>query len=221
VIDYSAAQAQYRAAKASGNGDVVMHAENTFRDISQEILSRQDPRLVEAWEVCERYRVSAPHDQHDMRMTSQPQFVRDCENIDRRYGAATSAIRRETWKRGSRLRTWRPSRRQSPGVPEAKSRSRVKMPGSGRCRPPARLRPRGGIRAASLTGKTASNWSPQQSASRVTEQRRHCQRPTRLKSGNRRRTTGREILLRRDPNHATVSLTSRRHGNQLHPKGLR
>lgn len=48
VIDYSTAQAQYRAAKASGNGDVVTRAENTFRGISQEILSRQDPRLVDA-----------------------------------------------------------------------------------------------------------------------------------------------------------------------------
>ena len=49
VIDYSTAKAQYRTAKASGNGDVVTRAENTFRGISQEILSRQDPRLVDAW----------------------------------------------------------------------------------------------------------------------------------------------------------------------------
>jgi len=63
--------------------------------ISQEILSRQDPRLVDAWEVCELYRVEGPHDQHDVRSTFEPQFVRDCVNIDRRYGAATSAIRRD------------------------------------------------------------------------------------------------------------------------------
>ena len=95
VIDCATAQAQYRAAKASGNGDVVTHAENTFWGISQEILSRQDPGLVHAWEVCERYRVVAPHNRRDVRSTFEPQFVRDCENIDRRYDAATSAIRRD------------------------------------------------------------------------------------------------------------------------------
>jgi hypothetical protein len=95
LIDYSIAQAQYRAAKASGNSDVVTHAENTFWGISQEILSRQDPGLVDAWEVCERYRVAAPHNRRDVRSTFEPQFVRDCENIDGRYDAATSAIRRD------------------------------------------------------------------------------------------------------------------------------
>jgi hypothetical protein len=95
VIDYAIAQAQYRAAKASGNGDVVTHAENTFWGISQEILSRQDPGLVDAWEVCERYRVAAPYNQRDVRSIFEPQFVRDCDNIDRRYDAATSAIRRD------------------------------------------------------------------------------------------------------------------------------
>ena len=95
VIDYATAQAQYRAAQTSGNGDVVTHAENTFRGISQEILSRQDPGLVDAWEVCERYRVAAPHNRRDVRSTFKPQVVRDCENIDRRYDAATGAIRRD------------------------------------------------------------------------------------------------------------------------------
>jgi hypothetical protein len=95
VIDYSIAEAQYRAAKASGNDDVVTHAEDTFWSISQEILSREDPGLVAAWEVCERYRVAASHDRRDVRSTFAPQFVRDCENIDRRYDAATSAIRRD------------------------------------------------------------------------------------------------------------------------------
>jgi len=95
VIRYATAQVQYRAAKASGNGDGVTHAENTFWGISQEILSRQDPRLVDAWEVCERYRMGAPHNQRDVRSTFEPQFVRDCENIDLRYDAATGAIRRE------------------------------------------------------------------------------------------------------------------------------
>jgi hypothetical protein len=95
VVDYAIAQAQYRAAETMGNGDVVTHAENTFWSISQEILARQDPRLVEAWEVCERYRVAAPHNQRDVRSTFERQFVRDCDDIDRRYGVATSAIRRD------------------------------------------------------------------------------------------------------------------------------
>ena len=95
VIDYATAQAQYRAAKASGNGDVVTHAEGTFWGISQEILSRQDPGLVDAWEVCERYRAAAPRNRPDARSTFEPQFVRDCENIDRRYDAATGTIRRD------------------------------------------------------------------------------------------------------------------------------
>src|SRR5215469_1999630 len=95
VIDYATAQAQYRAAQDLGNGDVVAHAENTFWSISQEILSRQDPGLVDAWEVCERYRVAAPHNQRDVRSTFEPQVVRDCENIDQRYDAAIGAIRRD------------------------------------------------------------------------------------------------------------------------------
>jgi hypothetical protein len=95
VTDYAIAQAQYRAAEATGNGDIVTRAENTFWDVSQEILSRQDPGLVAAWGVCERYRVAAPHNQRDAQSTFEPQFVRDCENIDRRYDAATSAIRRD------------------------------------------------------------------------------------------------------------------------------
>jgi hypothetical protein len=95
VTDYAIAQAQYRAAKASGDSDVVTHAENTFWSISQEILSRQDPRLVAAWEVCERYRVAVRYNQRDVRSTFEPQFLRDCENIDRRYDAATSAISRD------------------------------------------------------------------------------------------------------------------------------
>jgi hypothetical protein len=73
----------------------VMHAENTFLSISQEILSRQDPRLFDAWEACERYRVAGPRDPRDVRSTFDPQFARDCESVDRRYNLATSAIRRD------------------------------------------------------------------------------------------------------------------------------
>jgi hypothetical protein len=95
VTDYAIAQAQYRAAETTGNSDVVTHAENTFWSISQEILARQDPRLVDAWEVCEQYRVAAPHNQRDVRSTFEPPFVRDCANIDRRYAAATTVIRHD------------------------------------------------------------------------------------------------------------------------------
>ena len=95
VTDYAIAQAQYRAAETTGNSDVVTHAENTFWSISQEILARQDSRLVDAWEVCEQYRVAAPHNQRDVRSTFEPPFVRDCANIDRRYAAATTVIRHD------------------------------------------------------------------------------------------------------------------------------
>ena len=66
VVDYATAQTQYRAAQASGNGDVVMQATNTFASISQENLSRQDPGLFDAWLICERYRVAWPHDPRDV-----------------------------------------------------------------------------------------------------------------------------------------------------------
>ena len=86
---------QYRSAQASGNGDVVIQAANTFLSISQEILSRQDPRLFDARVVCDRYRVAGPHDPRDVRSTFEPQFVRDCEHIGWRYNEATIAIRRD------------------------------------------------------------------------------------------------------------------------------
>jgi hypothetical protein len=95
VIDYATAQAQYRAANASGDGDELTHAENTLWSISQEILSREDPGLVDAWQVCERYRVAGPRDQPDVRSTFEPPFVRNCQDVDRRHYAATSAIRRD------------------------------------------------------------------------------------------------------------------------------
>jgi len=72
-----------------------MRATNTFANISQEILSRQDPGLFDAWVICERYRVAGPHDPRDGRSTFEPPFVRDCENIGRRYNQATIAIRRD------------------------------------------------------------------------------------------------------------------------------
>ena len=66
VVDYATAQTLYRAAQASGNGDLVMQATNTFASISQEILSRQDPGLFDAWLIGERYRVAWPHDPRDV-----------------------------------------------------------------------------------------------------------------------------------------------------------
>jgi hypothetical protein len=95
VADYARAQAQYRAALASGNGDVVMHAANTFSFIAREILSRQDPRLFDAQVLCERYRVAGPGDRSGLQSTYEPQFVQYCRRIDGRYNQETIAIRRD------------------------------------------------------------------------------------------------------------------------------
>jgi len=95
VADYARAQAQYRSGQASGNGDLVMQAANTFSSISQEILSRQDSWLFDARSVCQRYRVAGPQGPRDPRSGFEPQFVRDCEHIEWRYDQATIAIRRD------------------------------------------------------------------------------------------------------------------------------
>jgi hypothetical protein len=95
VADYARAQAQYRSGLASGNGDVVAQATNTFSLIAREILSRQDPSLFDAWLVCERYRVSGPRDGGGLRSTYETQFVQDCQRVDGRYNQETTAIRRD------------------------------------------------------------------------------------------------------------------------------
>jgi hypothetical protein len=95
VANYARAQAQYRSALASGNGDVVMQATKTFSLIAREILSRQDPRLFDAQLVCEKYRVAGSRDGQDVRSTYEPQFVRDCQRIGGRYNQETIAIRRD------------------------------------------------------------------------------------------------------------------------------
>jgi hypothetical protein len=95
VADYARALVRYRWARASGNDDVVAQAIDTWSGISEEILSRQDPGLFDARMVCERNRVAGPQDPPDMRSSFAPQFVRDCQHIDRRYNQATSAIRRD------------------------------------------------------------------------------------------------------------------------------
>ena len=99
IADYARALAQYRAARASGNGDVATQAVDTWSSISEEILLRQDPGLFDARMVCERYRVAGPKDPPDERSTFAPQFVRDCQHIDWRYNQATSAIRRNLEER--------------------------------------------------------------------------------------------------------------------------
>ena len=99
VADYARALTRYRAARASGNDDVVTQAVDTWSGIAEEILSRQDPGLFEARMVCERYRVAGPRNPPDMRSTFAPQFVRDCQHIDWRYNQATSAIRRDLEER--------------------------------------------------------------------------------------------------------------------------
>jgi hypothetical protein len=95
VADYARAQAQYRSALASGNGDVVMRATNTFGLIAREILSRQDPRLFEAQVACETYPVAGPPDRRNMRMAYEPQLVQACRSVDWRYDQATIVIRRD------------------------------------------------------------------------------------------------------------------------------
>jgi hypothetical protein len=95
VADYARAQAQYRSGLASGNGDVVAQATNTFSLIASEILSRQDPSLFDARLVCERYRVSGPRDGRGLRSTYETQFVQDCKRVDGRYNQETTAVRRD------------------------------------------------------------------------------------------------------------------------------
>lgn len=92
VADYAAAQRQSRIGLATGNGDAVAEANETFRQIPREIFSRQDPRLFEAELVCERYAVGGPA--ADGRSTPTL-FEPQCENIEWRYNEATIAIRQD------------------------------------------------------------------------------------------------------------------------------
>src|SRR5271170_1246316 len=45
LADYATAQMQYRFGLATGNGDTVAEANETFRQIPREIFFRQNPRL--------------------------------------------------------------------------------------------------------------------------------------------------------------------------------
>jgi hypothetical protein len=95
MADYARALAQYRSALASGNGDVVMRATNTFSLIAQEILSRQDPRLFDAQVVCKSYPAARPPDRRAEQMGYEPQLVQDCRSIDWRFNQATISIRQD------------------------------------------------------------------------------------------------------------------------------
>ena len=92
VANYATAQMQHRFGLATGNGDVVAKANETFRQIAREIFSRQDPKLFEAEVICERYRVAGPTATAGSVSTrTEPQ----CQNIEWRYNEATNAIRRD------------------------------------------------------------------------------------------------------------------------------
>ena len=95
VADYARAQTRYRSGLTSGNGDLVAQATNTFSLISSEILSRQDPSLFDARLLCDRYRVSGPHNGQDLQSAYETQFVQDCQRVDGRYNQGTTAIRRD------------------------------------------------------------------------------------------------------------------------------
>ena len=91
VANYATAQMQYRSGLATGNGDVVAKANETFRQIPREIFSRRDPKLFEAEVLCERYSVARP----PATDRSVPTLIERCQNIEWRYNEATNAIRRD------------------------------------------------------------------------------------------------------------------------------
>jgi len=92
VANYATAQMQHRFGLATGNGDVVAKANETFRQIAREIFSRQDPKLFEAEVICERYRIAGPA----ATARSVPALTGpECQNIEWRYNEATNAIRRD------------------------------------------------------------------------------------------------------------------------------
>jgi hypothetical protein len=93
IADYARAQAQDRLGQADGNGDAVAQVDYTRRQISAEILSRQDPRLFDAHQVCERYLISVPRDLGGMPGAADPPFAAACRDIVWRYDDATAAIR--------------------------------------------------------------------------------------------------------------------------------
>ena len=95
MADYARAQANYRSGLASGNGDLVIKATDTFSLIAREVLSRQDPSLFDGQVACERHQVAGPQYRRDTQTTYDPQFVQDCQRLSWRYNQATMAIRRD------------------------------------------------------------------------------------------------------------------------------
>ena len=92
VANYATAQMQHRFGLATGNGDTVAKANETFRQVAREIFSRQDPKLFEAKAICERYRVAGPTATAvSVSTRTEPQ----CQNIEWRYNEATNAIRQD------------------------------------------------------------------------------------------------------------------------------
>jgi hypothetical protein len=90
VTEYAIAQTQYRFGAATGNGDEVAKAQETFRQIPREIFSRHDPKLFEAELACEQYPEATPA-ADSMPTPSEPQ----CRNIEQHYNAVTNASWRD------------------------------------------------------------------------------------------------------------------------------
>jgi hypothetical protein len=93
IADYAAAQAQNRRGQATGNDDDIAQTLYSSRQISAEILARQDPRLFDANSLCESYRVAGPRERLGMPSHFEPQFVPLCDRIGWRYDEETAAIR--------------------------------------------------------------------------------------------------------------------------------
>jgi hypothetical protein len=93
IADYAAAQAQNRRGQAIGNNDDIAQALYSFRQISAEILARQDPKLFDAYDLCQSYRVSGAQGGLGIPSHFEPQFVRPCNQIEWRYGEDTAVIR--------------------------------------------------------------------------------------------------------------------------------
>ncbi len=93
IADYAATQAQNRRGQATGNDDDIAQALYSSRQISAEILARQDPRLLDAYSLCESYRVAGPRTRLGIPSHFEPQFVRPCDRIAWRYDEETAAIR--------------------------------------------------------------------------------------------------------------------------------
>src|SRR5262249_8231941 len=92
MANYAMAQMEYRSGLATGNGDVIAKANETFRQIPREIFSRRDPKLFEAEVLCERYSVARP----PATDRSVPTLIEPrCQDTEGRYNEATNAIRRD------------------------------------------------------------------------------------------------------------------------------